>query len=99
MRETIEGHVVDLACLRRYPRAEVSERAARHTTACALMGHCVESGYGVVEPGGRITPLDDAATPHVVDALWRSGRDVGVRLRISRQREGEEMRTEKVEVL
>lgn len=46
--EITEGYVVDLACLRRYPRQEYTSRAAQHTTECALMGHCVESGYGLV---------------------------------------------------
>ena len=45
--EIVEGYVVDLACLRRYPQKEYTARATEHTTECALMGHCVESGYGL----------------------------------------------------
>ncbi|MGI8875599.1 MAG: hypothetical protein ACR2KP_15015 [Egibacteraceae bacterium] len=39
--EFLEGHVVDLACLRRYPEAALLERARSHTTRCARMGRCI----------------------------------------------------------
>jgi hypothetical protein len=42
--ETLAGYVVDTACIGRYPRDELHERAREHTTRCALMRHCVESG-------------------------------------------------------
>lgn len=43
--ETLEGYVVDIACLRKWPRAEWASRAARHSRGCSLEGHCLESGY------------------------------------------------------
>lgn len=48
-KETIEGSVVNLACVRKYPRAERVERARSHIKQCALMGHCLESGYALVD--------------------------------------------------
>ncbi len=97
MTETLEGYVVDTACIRKYPRQEIGQRAADHTVRCALMGHCVESGYGLVDDDGRIALLDASATPLVVDALKRSDRDHGIRLRAHRQMAGEEMETQSVE--
>ena len=94
--ETADGYVVDIACLRKYPRDEWAGRARAHTTKCALMGHCVESGYGLVAADGRVTLLDAKATPHVVDALERTTRERGVRLRAEREREEHEMRTTRV---
>ena len=90
--ETVEGYVVDIACLRKYPRSEWDQRAHVHTRECALMGHCVESGYGLVQ-NGIVTLLDHDATPFVVDALKRSTRDAGVRLRVVRHLQDGEMRT------
>lgn len=58
---TAEGHVVDLACVRRYPENEYEQRATRHTTSCALMGHCVDSGYGLISDDGTLHVL--APTP------------------------------------
>ena len=94
--EVLEGYVVDVACLRKYPCDDWPDRAREHTTKCALMGHCIESGYGLVADDGRATLLDQSATPHVVNALGRSGRERGIRLRVTREREEHEMRTTRV---
>lgn len=96
--ETFEGYVVDIACLRKYPRSEWNERARAHTRRCALMGHCVESGYGLVSEGA-VMLLDHDATPFVVDALKRSTRDAGVRLRVTRHLDDGEMRTRSADEL
>jgi hypothetical protein len=61
------------------------------------MGHCVESGYGLVGDDGRVAVLDAAATPLVVRAVGESSRDRGIRVRATREREGEEMKTTRVE--
>ena len=97
--ETIEGYVVDLACLRKYPHDALLARARIHTRACALMAHCVESGYGLVADDGRVLPLDIEATPHVYDALRQSTNDRGIRARVRRIAAGEEMKTSSVELL
>lgn len=96
--EITEGYVVDLACLRRYPQQEYTSRAAEHTTECALMGHCVESGYGLVADDNRLVPLDMEATPQVVSALATAGRR-GVRLRATREDVDGELQTTDVRVL
>jgi len=93
---TVEGWVVDIACLRKYPEDELASRARAHTAECALMGHCVESGYGLVDADGRVQLLDDEATPHVVTALRSSASDSGIRLRAERHSNGGEMVTTRV---
>ena len=95
--ETLEGYVVDIACVRKYPRDELLDRAREHTKNCALMGHCVESGYGLVDDDGNIALLDAKATPKVVDAIERSRRDRGVKLRATREMHDKEMETQRVE--
>ena len=95
-REALEGFVVDLMCLRKYPQDELLERAREHTKRCALMGHCVESGYGLVDEEGRLFLLEPAATPRVVDAIRGSERDYGLRLRATREMQDGEMNTVRV---
>lgn len=86
----LEGWVVDIACLRKYPEDEYAQRARIHTTACALMGHCVESGYGVVGEGGRVHLLDPEATPKILAVLEGSDDQEGVWVRAERRlRDGE----------
>lgn len=95
--ETAEGYVVDIACIRKYPQAELIERARAHTKECALMGHCAESGYGLVSDTGSVALLEPAATPGVLDAIRGSDREQGIKLRATREMQGEEMRTTGVE--
>lgn len=95
--EPLEGYVVDLICLREYPADEYAERVRRHTRACALKGHCVESGYGLVGDDGRVALLDPAATPQVVEAVRSSSHESGIRLRVRREDDAGEMQTVAVE--
>ena len=95
--EIVNGYLVDLACIRRYPGSEMLKRAQEHTTRCALMGHCVESGYGLVRDDGSVVPLDDHATPFVVNVAGRSTRDKGLRLRVERHFTDGEMQTTSVD--
>ncbi|GAA5512379.1 hypothetical protein Dcar01_01093 [Deinococcus carri] len=95
--ETLEGYVVDLICLRRYRQDELLERAREHTRACALKGHCVESGYGLVGNDGRLSLLDPDATPQIVGAAQHSEREQGLRVRVTRERQDGEMHTTRVE--
>ena len=87
--ETAEGWVLDIACLRKYPREEYAERAQAHTTECSTMGHCLESGYALVGADGGVTLLDPEATAPVLDALRRSDREAGVWLRVRREPAGD----------
>lgn len=95
--ETLEGYVVDLACIRKYPQDELAERAQAHSKTCGLKGHCVESGYGLVDEEGHVALLDSEATLRVVDAIRQSVKEEGIKLRAVREQEGQEMRTVQVD--
>ena len=95
--ETLEGYVIDNGCVRKNARDDLLEAARTHTKECALMGHCVESGYSVVNEGEGMAMLDAAATTRVVHAVEESDRDEGIRLRVEREREDDEMETVSVE--
>ncbi|MBL0422566.1 hypothetical protein JI739_19630 [Ramlibacter sp. AW1] len=97
--EVTTGFVLDIACIRKYPKSDLVQRGREHSVACALMGHCVESGYALVQPDGSITLLDSAATPLVVKALVNAPHGSGVLLEVSRERDGEDMKTVSVTVV
>ncbi|MEX2336808.1 MAG: hypothetical protein WD555_06020 [Fulvivirga sp.] len=95
-KETLEGYVVDIACLRNIPALQLSKRAKEHTTACALMGHCIESGYGLVDIENRIMLLDSEATPRIVGLLKETTMEKGVQLKVEREKQKGKMKTTKV---
>ena len=100
--EILEGYVVDIACLRKFPRDELADRARQHSRECGMMGHCVESGFGLVdsENGGRVALLDPEATSQVLEVLKKTERDVGIRLRAERRRgEDGSMETRRIELI
>lgn len=97
--ETFEGYVVDIACLRKYPQNALLSKARRHTLDCALMGHCVESGYGVVGDDGVARYLDSGATPKVLDVLKATRASSGIRLRVGRAFRDGQMHTDRVDEL
>ena len=91
MEEQLEGYVVDIACLRKYASGEVQSRARAHTRSCLLMGHCVESGYGLVGGDGTVTLLDTQATPLVVGAVKTCPSEDRIHLTVHRRRKDGEM--------
>lgn len=92
-QEAPQGYAVDLACLRKYPHAELVDRARQHTIECAVMGHRVESGYALVDEEGELFLLDPDATPHVLADLNRTQLQQGVALRGQREMHNGEMKT------
>ena len=96
-QETLQGYVVDIACLRKYPRSELVQKAQAHSRNCGLMGHCAESGYGLVSQDGQLTLLDTHATPMVMAAVQESDLDQGIQLKVQRQMKDQEMTTQNVQ--
>ncbi len=91
--ETLRGYVVDIACLRKYPKQALVEKATNHTRKCSLVGHCAESGFGLVTEDGYTTLLDAKATPAVLKRVRESGREKGIRLEVTRSLEDGEIKT------
>ncbi len=85
--EALEGYVIDVGCVRKNARDDLLEKARTHSRDCAMMGHCVESGYGIVTDDDELTVLDPDATPQVVDVVEDSNTEEGIRLRVQREEE------------
>ena len=94
--ESLEGYVIDIACVRKNSREELLGKAETHTKECALTGHCVESGYAVVTDD-ELALLDAGATPDVVEVVRNSEKEQGHRVRVDRAERDGEMTTETVE--
>jgi hypothetical protein len=98
-KEIVEGYVMDIGCIRKYRRRGLLPAARTHTRRCGLMGHCIESGYGLVTEDDRLHLLDDTATLKVASLLAQIQQEAGIRLRVTREPRGAEMRTTNVELL
>lgn len=61
------------------------------------MGHCIESGYGLVDAQGRVHLLEAQTTMRIVQYLLDTNVDKGIKLRVTRRRHGEEMETTALE--
>lgn len=97
--ETVEGYVVDTRCIRKNPREDLLEKGRNHTRDCTLMGHCIESGYGIITEDDRLTILDPSATPNVVDVARETETSEGIYLRVTREARDGKMETVSVEEL
>ena len=95
--ETLDGYVIDVGCIRKNARDELLEKARTHSRECALMGHCIESGYGIVTEDDRLTVLDAEATPKIENTVEESDTEEGIRLRIQREKEDGSMETTSIE--
>lgn len=95
--EPLEGYVIDVGCIRKNPRGELLKQARTHSSDCALMGPCVESGYGIVTDNDQLTVLDTEATPKVVDTVEESNTDEGIRLRVQREEQDGTVETIRIE--
>ena len=91
--QTTEGYVIDGGCIRKNARDELFEKARTHTRDCALMGHCIESGYGIVTDDDRLVMLDAEATRSVVDTVEETDTEEGIRLRVTREKQDGQMKT------
>lgn len=99
-RERWVGYLMDIACVRKSPTADLLRRTSVHTTGCALMGHCVESGFALIDDDdGHVHLLEPAATTEVVRELLDTGVSEGLRLEAVREIDGHEMRTIEVHAL
>lgn len=59
------------------------EEADNHSKECALIGHCIENGYGIVSKDDHLTLLDAEATRKVVDVVEQSDTRQGIHRQVT----------------
>jgi hypothetical protein len=96
-KEVLEGYVVDLACIRTTPYNDLQKFSREHSVNCGLMGHCVESGYGLIDDEGKIQILDSKATSEVVSILENNRNNKkGIKSHVEREMENGRIHTTNV---
>jgi|GEM_PF-2267614 len=96
-KEVLEGYVVDLACIRTTPYNDLQKFSREHSVDCGLMGHCIESGYGLINDEGKIQILDSKATSDVISILENNKNNrKGIKLQVERKMENGHMHTTNV---
>jgi len=82
-KEVLEGYVVDLACIRTTPYNDLQKFSREHSVDCGLMGHYIESGYGLINDEGKIQILDSKATSDVISILENNKNNrKGIKLQV-----------------
>jgi hypothetical protein len=80
---TIKGYVVDQNCAKRMAtKADVMERAAKHTRECALDDACAASGYGIFSEG-KYYKFDEHGNKLAKELLEKSKREKGIYMEAS----------------
>jgi hypothetical protein len=75
---TLRGYVVDQMCAKGISKkANVMEKAATHTRACALEENCAASGYGIFSEGKYYT-FDEQGNATAKKLLEKSKRTKGM---------------------
>lgn len=87
---TLEGYLVDREC-----SAGIIEQgahaAAEHDRSCALMDLCVRSGFGILTAAGDFVIFDDAGNEKAVAAVESASKDKDYKIRVSGDRQGDEI--------
>lgn len=74
----LSGYVVDQMCAKGMAaKANVMEKAAAHTRACALEEACAASGYGIFSEG-KYYPFDEKGNATAKSLLEKSKRTAGM---------------------
>lgn len=95
-REVREGYVVYQGCLRNARGISSLEPARAHTTEYALMGHCMESGYGLLDNEGRALLLEPPPTPQIVETLRSTCQERELGRHATPDSQEQEMRTSRL---
>jgi hypothetical protein len=86
---TLKGYVVDQMCARSIAKkANVMEKAARHTRECCFHDACAASGFGIFYDG-KWAPFDEKGSDLAKKALEASKRETGMFFVVQGKMDGE----------
>ena len=86
---TLKGYVVDQMCARSIAKkANVMEKAARHTRDCCFHDACAASGFGIFYDG-KWAPFDEKGSDLAKKALEASKREKGMFFAVKGMMDGE----------
>jgi hypothetical protein len=92
----ISGYLIDNACATAHVKdANFKERAAKHSTSCALMPDCAGSGYAVFADG-KLYKLDKAGNESAAGLLKDTETKAGVMVAVEGTLEGDTLHVTKL---
>jgi hypothetical protein len=94
----IEGILVDRMCSTKIIK-EGQKAAQAHTRECALMPHCLASGYGVYTAEGKFLTFDAAGNKQAEQALRASKKRNHLRVVVSGQQSGDTIQVTSLKLL
>lgn len=85
------GYVVDAMCAKTMvKKSNPMERAAKHTTDCALEESCASSGYGLFYDG-KYYKFDDEGDKKAKDVIEKSTTEKGLMVDVTGKMEGDKI--------
>jgi type 1 fimbria pilin len=94
---TIEGYIIDNACAGSHmTEPTFSDRVKKHSTSCALMPNCVESGYAVLTADKKLYKLDKAGNESAEALLRNTETKAGVAVTIEGTIDGDTIKVTKI---
>lgn len=92
---TISGYLIDKSC-----SAETVGKAAlaKHGKACALMGECRKSGYGVVTDDGKFIAFDAAGNKRALAVFQTSKKEMDYKVTVTGDQQGEVIKVTSLKV-
>ncbi len=72
--------------------------ALNHTRECALMDHCVESGYGIVTSDDKFLKFDKAGSEKTLALLKKTDKADNLKVKVTGTADGDIIKVDSVEL-
>jgi hypothetical protein len=73
--QTINGHLVDVACASENIEKPKTDFGLKHSKQCLQMPECVESGYGVLTADNKLTKFDKDSNEQIKKFIADTNKD------------------------
>jgi len=93
----IEGYIMDNACAAGHVKdANFGERVKKHSTSCALMPNCAESGYLVYTADAKVYKLDEAGNRSAEELLKNTETKMGLQVSVEGTIDGDTIKVTRI---
>ena len=93
----IEGYIMDNACASAHSKdANFGDKIKKHTTSCALMPNCAESGYVVYTADKKLYKLDKTGSESAEALLKDTKTTAGVAVIVEGTLDGDTIKVTKI---
>jgi hypothetical protein len=93
----VDGFLIDKMCSGKVGKDQ--KAAAEHTTQCALMPPCQQSGYGVLTADGKYLTFDSAGNTRAIEALKATQKKDNLKVRVTGDVQGDAIKVSNLRIL